>query len=534
MWYQFRIFLFTLQAKWFFRTIRLRKSLLLSFWQFKKVLLGILKSFFWMAKKLSFIALFWTFGFSGTLVFDQFDQIKYDGEGWKSGLPQLETLGDFDPVIAKADYYLNLDGSLPPHSQGLPLWTQGYEGQALNFRSPQNAIAIPHSPAAFFNQVPDLGNFYIEFFFRIHEAVGGQILIEKKGLVYDAVNEEIVNQGFTVGIENGRLKVDFENIFHFKNKHFSFSLERGKVLTPGRWYQAVVVYLHNEAELIKYLDGQVEERLFTTISGGEEGTRLYPSFIKGTKTDLVLGSRFSGDLDEIRMSRGERQKLVVKRFPDSMATFMSTVLPMARYSKINKISLAQELQGQSSVTLKLRVAPKYFLPQDDVVAWQQVPLNTGFESGEGQFFQFSLEVKNIGLFKPNVLKAIQFEFDTQPILSPPELISVTEQDRSLILKWRVTSENDLAGYNAYAIKGSGDLRKNNPELLKWNFPFKATWRKDSYEASVVEMKIDNLENGSSYQVALTAYDSKGPSHESKFSAIFIKTPNAFALSQLTE
>jgi len=461
-----------------------------------------------------------------TRVLRDLPSITLEASGFELG-GGLSTRLDLDPK--GGDFFLDFGRSLPAGATGLALLgREGSLGKAAEFLQPENALRIPVPAHPFFTRFPDLGAFTVEFRLMLYDAGASGPLVSRMGSAWDASGSCLRSQGFQVELRRGKLAARFENFFQSRGRFLSVELDRGFQLEPDRWYHAALRYDGATGLLEKRLDGIEEDRRYATSDGSDQGVLYGAGFLPGHRAPLVLGEGFTGRLEGLRISAERGRRTVVNPLPDSISAWTSTVLSLKPWSRLRRIALGP-LEGRSTAELRVRTAPERFLAEDTRLAWKPVPVNAPIPEGlleDGRYAQVRLVVRNQGLARPNRIDALTLEYEADEVPTAPELLSVVARNGAAELVWQVGTEDDLAGYRIWWLPAGANLTKKSAQ--KAAVPLPASLRAADAESARMAFRVEGLENGVCYQIAVTAWDRRGESHESSFSRVVQVTPDRFA------
>jgi hypothetical protein len=316
---------------------------------------------------------------------------------------------------------------------------------------------------------------------------------------------------------------------------------RGSII-PRRWSHHLIRY-NADTGLLEYLvDGRIENMAYTTANG-REGGDVYTPLINRDGA-FVLGSRFSGMLDEFRIYNK------VINAPGHTTAFDNTSLELPELAKFPREggrieTRSIDLGKPGSVVLKIEASggrlgsggrgitgKNIYMGKTNFRFPDDSTLQFFIRAGEDQY-RFS-QIPWIPLIPgetvPNTIKgryvqlAVAFypsrDCETSPYLEevrigynsneapyPPALVSARALDGAVELSWRVSPDEDVSGYLIYYGTSSGVYYGQGTALGA--SPIDAGNR--------TSLRIDGLQNGTLYFFAVIAYNGTGLRPDGKFS-----------------
>ena len=449
---------------------------------------------------------------------------------WKEDVHQMENLRQLKGAL-ETDIYLGKkqgEGVVftfdvwdeKRFQSRLPLLDQGFDGHALMFLSPENAVAEKESHP-FLLSFPDGGDFCIEFRILMDGFSRHQILVRLHGPTLDEKKDQLIHQGFIIFLEEGRPKVELANMFCKGSKYRSFSLAAGKSITVGRWHHLAVAYTSSTGRLSLYLDQEEVDSGFASDNGKEDGSLLYPVWLPSHPRRLVFGERFQGRIDEFRLSPFPRSGFGGNPFPDSISTVVTRVFSIPAYIEAFRVRVQGSVSRQY-LDLAIRRAAEYFHPDDERIPWQgarseQWETNAAFSTTKRQYVQIKLTIRNYRLTRPQRLERCFLDLrESEPPL-PPVFEKVKPLDRAMEISWLSSSEENIRGYRLHLFPVS-DGEKSIDIVI----PIEVV----RMMGEVYTYTCRGLKNGVLYRGHLTAYDEWGQAHESRASSLFYITPQS--------
>jgi len=147
------------------------------------------------------------------------------------------------------------------------------------------------------------GDFSLEFWLYPSQAEDGETVFEWQGGRTSSGTFE--TQGFRVSFEGSRLVWTLQNLFAPSPAvpALTLVLKGATGLVPKQWHHHLLRYRASTGLLEYLVDGVTEALTHATPSGTEDG-RPYGAVVgPRTKAEVVLGGRYNGALDELRLTR---------------------------------------------------------------------------------------------------------------------------------------------------------------------------------------------------------------------------------------
>jgi hypothetical protein len=257
--------------------------------------------------------------------------------------------------------------------------------------------------------------------------------------------------------------------------------------------------------LLYRLDGKDEAVTYITGTKREGGTVFLP-YIGGPNPEpLILGSEYTGFMDEFRISRKIIDTPVLKPYPLKRGSAETIPLDLgAVHSRIVSISAESTAEGLSDI--------RYFYRQSNSkehyyqVSGEWLPFVPGQAfptSLSGRYLQLRFELfpDGTGMKAPLLSELrILYETDTPPV--PPSLIELQPGDGSMHISWNAVSAHDLSGYLVFYGTAPGTYLGS--DAAEGESPVDT-----GKETSIT---LTGLENGSIYFFRIAAYDNEDPAN----------------------
>ncbi|HBE03680.1 MAG TPA: hypothetical protein DC049_14595 [Spirochaetia bacterium] len=449
-------------------------------------------------------------GAENVLIITNFSEYLYSLRNGETGTSYLATALNIPVKEHPSDWLAGFNSAEETAGLGvIPRLGEGYFGKAAEFLSRDNTLRFHDLPDAFFGEHGDIGSFSIEFYFFLYQMMNNQVILNRHGSVHSRVQDRILEQGFSVYIQNNRLCVSFDNFFHFKEKMKTVILERGESLICGKWYHAAITFDALSGLLIKHLDGREEDCCYVSENGLETGTLYYPAFLPENKLPLTAGENFNGKIDEIQIKTYKTSGEKREKITGDDTVYTSRVFQLKKYSMFSAAEISEKMHGRSFSRIFTRSAGDFFLPDNEKIPWREIKSGDLETDPPARYYQFRLMFNNDGQQRNFITKiSINYDIDIPPL--SPVFHSIDTGPGSIDISWKKNTEADIAGYRIYYAR---EKFKHPLQIIEIS-PEKTGW------------KISGLENGRLYYFALAAYDYAGKDNESEWSEIKFAVPGS--------
>lgn len=314
-----------------------------------------------------------------------------------------------------------------------------------------------------------------------------------------------------VYFSNRRLVWKFVNTFLPPDlSQFSIRLEGNDVLVPRRWHHHLMRY-SGDTGLLEYLVDGVFVDIRHTTGSGKESTEVYAPYTGDSRDSyLSLGAGFTGFIDELRIHTSNVENPALARYPDGMSIMTTRVFDLD-YTNTRLVSIDADFTEASESALLFYYRIGEFLTSARSISEEWVPFDpsTGFAENErGRYLQVRVVLLPDGEreVSPELHSiTIRYEPDLPP--HPPENIRATAGDGEISVSWKRSLDADVAGYLVYY--GNQTMWYFGNDSAEGNSPI------DVGDAD--SFTLSGLTNGSLYYIAVVAYDSGSPPHQSEFS-----------------
>ncbi len=315
--------------------------------------------------------------------------------------------------------------------------------------------------SALFAPFSNWEDFSIEFWLYPANPGEEENIIQWEGL--GRQDAEIYQQSILCRFNNRRLVWSFTNFFQLPEQHKTFFEISGNPVLPRQWNHHLLRYKSQTGMLEYLINGQPSAIIYTTPSGEESSTVLNPR-ISEEPGELILGSGFTGFMDEFRLERnfteaGHIQEygspgfgvspVLDLQFPDSRINNIDckTSVPdntavYVYYTLTNSLLKAEELRssfsGRQSI---LNKADTWYPVKDNFL--DNIP-----KKGRYLLLSFLLfpDVK-----KDNSPSLSSIFVDYSPALPPfpPKGIKAEMEGSRLHIQWKPSSSPEVDSYLVY-------------------------------------------------------------------------------------
>lgn len=316
-------------------------------------------------------------------------------------------------------------------------------------------------------------------------------------------------------VNRNNLEWNFSELFSSPDDSNQIPVQLRSVssILPRTWSHHLVRF-DSEYGILEYLvDGKLESLVHTTPDGREGGDVYTP--VMGEEGFMILGGRFTGMMDELRIYRRYLETPLIHKYPLEGGRFESRPIDLGSvHGEILRLEAEGDFTAGSAdsgaaVQFFLRSADTPYRWTDDETEW--TPVQTGKDLGSlfrGRWIQVAAHLypSGDGEKTPYVDEIrIIHEPDTPP--APPQRLSAVSGDGSVQLSWQASVDADVGGYMVYYGEASGTYFGSDASLGA--SPLDVGLR--------TSIHIDGLQNGRLYYFCIAAYKHTDPRHEGDFS-----------------
>ena len=336
-------------------------------------------------------------------------------------------------------------------------------------------------------------------------------------------------------IQRNRIHWTFGDFFFSpgenERKSISFS---GPPVLPRTWSHHLIRF-DADLGLLEYLvDGKLEALDYAT-STGREGGEVYTPVI-GEAGRFVLGSRFSGMMDEFRIYRAYLGKAVLAKYPSVGGRIESRTLDLGHAN--SQVLKVEAFGGRTGSLQTSNPAGK---------VWNEYAGNSVFRFSDHSELQFFIRISNSPYrwndvpwipFNPGTALAdsirgryMQLGVDfypgengeTSPYLSelrviynaaepppPPSQVLAVAKNGAVELSWNSSPSKSVGGYLVYFGTARGEYfgKSDILESAARAFPgiFSGELKSPIDAGNRTSIRIDGLNNGTLYYFTVAAYN----------------------------
>jgi Concanavalin A-like lectin/glucanases superfamily len=344
---------------------------------------------------------------------------------------------------------------------------------------------------ALFSPFTNWEDFTIEFWLYPANPREGENIIEWNGLGRDG--DEIYSQSILCHFINRRLVWSFSNIFQMPDSPESFYEISGDPVLPRQWNHHMLRYDSLTGMLEYLVNGQPSAIIYTTDDGHESST-VYTPRVGEEPGELIIGSGFTGFMDEFRMERRFVDKRSTRRY-EQPGYGISPVLDLKfSDSRLNSLKAVENSPGNAAVfpyyfttnsLLEAEERRKAFLGESTVLDSPELwkPFSEIDINSRGRYLILTFLLYPD--MKEDLTPGLSFlELDYTPSLPPlpPAYIHAQRSDNGqLRLEWNPSASPEVEGYLLFFGENPGEyiypgsplkIEKENYTLIDGLSPFK--------------------------------------------------------------
>ncbi|MDR1859278.1 MAG: hypothetical protein LBQ69_07390 [Treponema sp.] len=376
------------------------------------------------------------------------------------------------------------------------------------------------SGAALFAPGNRIGDFTLEFWLHpLNMENGEEILLWTSARSTGAASSYALQRILCVASRN-RLQWSFLNFFASPDgsRHIDISVSGVSPVVPKKWSHHLIRF-DSGTGLVEYLVNGNSESIEYATSTGREGGEVF-SPIAGKGGSFVLGSGFSGMMDEFRIHGGYVPRAAVRKYSVAGGRIETSAIDLGAGS--NGVQMVEASGGRTSI-LDARISGEYrqngrfrfsddsemqffIRASDNPYRWDEpwVPVTPGSDLGEsvkGRYIQLAVDFypSSDGEASPYLEELRITYLPDEPPLPPAQLTAVA-MDGAVQLQWRGSPNLSTQGYLVY-YGTSGDDYFGEDSALGVS-PINAGNR--------TSILIDGLKNGTLYYFRVAAYSHVNP------------------------
>lgn len=382
-------------------------------------------------------------------------------------------------------------------------------GGAALCNTEDSGLTLRGLPDSLFGSPGPTGSFTISFWLYPAVTENGSILFQWRSSLTGRGRP--LYQYIRSIIMKNHIEWSFSNVWStFGGEPLDVVLSGRRNLVPGEWTHHELSY-DAQTGLLEYrLNGLTEDLRFMTAGSSEAGD-VYPAIL-GSVSEIELAPRYSGLLDEFRITRRaadpvtlERRNDILARYPAAGGRFVSNPLDSGTAASVlDSLTVEFDQPPGTGASFFVRAGENFYQWTDTSPAWIPVSPGEKITGVSGRFFQIAAELYTDGTASLTpVLSSMSLHYRDNEPPWPPVRIMATPGDSSVTLSWGASVDHDTAGYIVYYGKRPGEyLAEGSPLDVGDNR----------------SVTIRNLENGVLYYFSVSAYDTVGRDHQGPLSA----------------
>jgi hypothetical protein len=382
------------------------------------------------------------------------------------------------------------------------------------FQSRGDGVALTGPSGSLFSPGSVWGDFTIEFWLHPATLANGETVLSWEGGVRE--DGGVAAQALRAVIRDRRLVWEARDLFTLPGgKRLTFTVTGIRQLLPRAWHHHLLRFDSRLGILEYALDGEVEAVIHTTDTGREKGSVAVPMIGSALPGPLTVGAKYTGFLDELRVSRRFVEAPSLARFPGRTGTAVSRLLDLGHpATRVVRIETVQSTPSDSAVFGYYRLSDALGRPASASsgaeAGWIPFAPGAGLpDTARGRWLQVMVELFPDGTRKlaPS-LSSIRIVYE--PHLAPlaPAGVTATPGNGKITVSWRRVDDPELKGYEVYYGFSPGSYFGEG--AAQGASPLDA--------GNVTQLEITGLENGTLYYFAVAAYDGAEPRQRSVFSA----------------
>jgi hypothetical protein len=382
------------------------------------------------------------------------------------------------------------------------------------FQARGDGVTLAGPPDSLFSPESVWGDFTIEFWLHPANLADGETVLSWEGGVREGGG--VATQSLRVVIRDRRLVWEAIGLFTLPGgRRLPITLTGIRQLLPRAWHHHLLRFDSRLGVLEYALDGEVEAVVHTTDTGREKGSVAVPMIGSALPGPLVVCPKFTGFLDELRVSRRFVDSPSLARFSGRRGTAVSDVLDLGRpATRVVRIETVQSTPSDSSVFCYYRLSDMLGRPASTSsgaeAGWIPFAPGTGLpETARGRYLQVMVELFPDGrrAEAPSV-SSIRIVYEPhQPPLAPAGLTAAPGNGK-VTLSWRRVDDPEVKGYEVYYGGSPGSYFGEG--AAQGASPLDA--------GDVAQLEVTGLENGTLYYFSVVAYDGAEPRQRSLFAA----------------
>lgn len=331
-------------------------------------------------------------------------------------------------------------------------------GSSSAFFLKNREISFTSNGDSLFSPGRILGNFSIEFWFKPTIINEDSILFSWKGV--NKVESDFISQKIKCYFEDRRVVWLFENLFvPVDFSEYSIDLKSKTKLIPDQWNHILIRYNEELGILEFLLNGLPEDIKYTTQNNRESHTIYSPYIGNFSKSEILIGERFNGFIDEFRISEAYIEKPVLSKYSNS-GEFLSPVYDIAQENvQLNSIECDDIIDKETDITYFYRFSDEPFLQENNYLKW--LPIDNINEK-VGRYIQIGgVLYSNGGSNKSPLIENVNIIWDEIPTPPAPQFVTSKALENALLIEWSPVKHYEIDGYLLYI----GNESNNYTEMI---------------------------------------------------------------------
>jgi len=356
-----------------------------------------------------------------------------------------------------------------------------------------------------------VGSFSVNFWLYPVSYSNNETILRIGSLFYDTDTDNVQNQSIVAKLVDGRITWDFNNIFSNDNiKKELMQLESYSRILPEKWSHISLVFDSYSGLIKEYINGSEEGILIATDDGTINSTVLNLQFHENNRCIIMLGSSFSGAIDEFYITKNTEPSDFFK-YSDTQGEITSNLIDFGIGGiKLKEIIFDANENNNSKIIYLYRCSDNPFdedFNNSQNIKWHLLEnknlLNQNLRYLQWKVIMLPGDNNN---YSPD-FKKIKLVYDKNEPPSKPQGLMVFYCNSTIDVKWKMNSELDLKGYKIYYGTKKGEYF--GTDAAEGESPIDAG-KTDSFT-------LTGLKNDKIYYIAITAYDDDFHKHEGVFS-----------------
>ncbi|MGC8764744.1 MAG: LamG-like jellyroll fold domain-containing protein [Brevinematia bacterium] len=356
---------------------------------------------------------------------------------------------DFENLHFSSERYRNLYASFIINKN------EKFAGNSSGkFSSGESSIKLLPLETSIFYPGKEIGSFSIDFWLYPYKNYDKQYIVYYLG--EDVIDPEQRRYGFSIYIEDGKLKYRFENFFYNSDKKKiieNLEISEDEPIALYKWEHHAISFNARNGKLVIYRNG-IEERTIRVTEGfSVNGAIYYPYINKNINSPLIIGKNSFFSLDNLRFMEEFITNFDLFPLNRKEAFLITEVMKISENLFFLKdIKLNFKADDNSFLKLAYRISDEIFSPDNTKIPWVYVNLenfNPPAYLNRGKYIQFKiivypeLAVDDIKLYSAT----LKYSIDEAPYR--PRILKVMPGDGEVEIQWLPSPEDDVAGYEIY-------------------------------------------------------------------------------------